>query len=159
MAPTEAGAGGASSVEMHALTSLPNSAHRNHVGQNRPFIIVRQKRSRRVTSPRVVHEPVRLFTRPAENNFPYVCGAKVSELPLMAQRWCWDHQWECIMRFKVLAVSSLLLLVASGAFSGGPMAQTEPRTAQGVTSQVPSFGDGTTGPTNPRGPVQSPDWV
>jgi hypothetical protein len=63
------------------------------------------------------------------------------------------------MRFKGLAVSSLLFLAASGAFAGGPMAQTEPRTAQGVANQSLSFGDDSTGPTNPRGPVQSPDWV
>ena len=63
------------------------------------------------------------------------------------------------MRFKLLAVSSLLLLAASGAFAGGLMVQNEPRTAQGIANQSPSFGDDTTGPTNPRGPVQSPDWV
>ena len=62
------------------------------------------------------------------------------------------------MRFKLLAVSSLLLLAASGAFAGGLMVQNEPR-AQGIANQSPSFGDDTTGPTNPCGPVQSPDWV
>jgi hypothetical protein len=37
-----------------------------------------------------------------------------------------------------------LFLAASGAFAGGPMAQTEPRTAQGVANQSPSFGDDST---------------
>jgi hypothetical protein len=60
-------------------------------------------------------------------------------------------------KFVVLAA---MLLAATGALASGPPARTgQAGTAQSVTSQTPSFGDDTTGPTNPYGPVQSPDWV
>jgi len=57
----------------------------------------------------------------------------------------------------VLATS--LVLAGTTALAREPPTQTDPRTAQGVTHQTPSFNDETTGPTNPRGPVQSPDWI
>jgi hypothetical protein len=60
------------------------------------------------------------------------------------------------MKYLVLATS---LVLATTAFAREPTAQAAPRAAQGVTNQAPSFGDDTTGPTNPRGQVQSPDWV
>jgi hypothetical protein len=64
------------------------------------------------------------------------------------------------MRSKVLAMSSLLLLAATGALAGRPMPQIDqPGRVQSATNQIPGFNDTTTGPTNPRGPVESPDWV
>lgn len=64
------------------------------------------------------------------------------------------------MRFKFLAVSSLLLLAATGIFADEPMANADQaRTEQRVINQTPSFNDTTTGPTKPDGPVQSPGWV
>jgi hypothetical protein len=61
------------------------------------------------------------------------------------------------MNVKVVVVA-VMLLAASGALASGPMAKTGPAGTV-ITNQVPGFGDDTTGPTNPRGQVQSPDWV
>lgn len=61
------------------------------------------------------------------------------------------------MNIKVVVVAAMLL-AASGALASGPMAQTGPA-ATVITNQAPGFGEETTGPTNPRGQVQSPDWV
>jgi hypothetical protein len=63
------------------------------------------------------------------------------------------------MNIKVVVLAAMLL-AATGALASRPTAQTDQtETAQSVSSQTPSFGDDTTRPTNPRGPVQSPDWV
>ena len=66
------------------------------------------------------------------------------------------------MPFKVLAVSSFLLLAATNApataqpgLTGTLQSLSDPTTGFGSASA----GNSTTGPTNPRGPVQSPDWV
>ena len=62
------------------------------------------------------------------------------------------------MKLGVILATSLLV-AATTVFAREPTPQTNPSTAQGVTSQAPSLADGTTGPTNPRAPVQSPEWV
>ena len=66
-----------------------------------------------------------------------------------------QEDWVMNIKFVVLAAT---LLAATAALASGPPAH-QAGTAQSVSSQTPSFGDDTTGPTNPRGPVQSPDWV
>ena len=63
------------------------------------------------------------------------------------------------MNLKTFAVMSSLLVAATGALAGGPMTQSDQSGTQRVTSHSAGFNDDTTGPTNPRGPVQSPDWV
>jgi len=59
------------------------------------------------------------------------------------------------MNLTAVVVVSLLL-AATGALASGPMALSG---TQNVTSQATSFNDTTTGPTKPRGPVESPDWI
>jgi hypothetical protein len=66
------------------------------------------------------------------------------------------------MPFTVVAMSLFLLLAATIAPAIAQHGQTE--TLQSLSDTTTSFGSGsagdsTTGPTNPRGPVQSPDWV
>jgi hypothetical protein len=66
------------------------------------------------------------------------------------------------MPFKVVATSLFLLLVTTVAPAIAQHGQT--RTLQSLSDTTTGFGSGgagdsTTGPTNPRGPVQSPDWV
>ena len=64
------------------------------------------------------------------------------------------------MRFEVLAMSSSLFLAATGALASGPIGQIDQTgTAQSATKQTPGFNDTTTGPTNPRGPVELPGWA
>jgi hypothetical protein len=71
-----------------------------------------------------------------------------------------DYEEECLMRFKILAVSSFLVLAATGAVADEPKAQaSQAGPVQSVTTQTPGFNDTTTGPTNPRGQVESPDWI
>jgi hypothetical protein len=55
------------------------------------------------------------------------------------------------MRMKLSVVlATSLVLAATTASAWKPTAQTDPGTAQGIANQTPSFGDDTTGPTNPR---------
>ena len=66
------------------------------------------------------------------------------------------------MPFKVVAVSLFLLLTATNAPTIAQQGQTA--TLQSLSDTTNGFGSGsagdsTTGPTNPRGPVQSPNWV
>ena len=66
------------------------------------------------------------------------------------------------MPFKVVAVSLFLLLAATNSPAIAQYSQTG--TLQSLSDTTTGFGSGgagdsTTGPTNPRGPVQSPDWV
>ena len=65
------------------------------------------------------------------------------------------------MPFQVATVSLFLLLTATNART---IAQGQTATLQSLSDTTNGFGSGsagdsTTGPTNPRGPVQSPDWV
>jgi hypothetical protein len=65
------------------------------------------------------------------------------------------------MPFQVVAITLFLLLPATNAPAITQQGQTG--TLQSLSDTTPGFGggagDSTTGPTNPRGPVQSPDWV
>jgi hypothetical protein len=61
------------------------------------------------------------------------------------------------MPFKVVAVSLFLLLGATQHGQTRTLQSSSDTTTTGFGSG--SAGDSTTGPTNPRGPVQSPDWV
>jgi hypothetical protein len=66
------------------------------------------------------------------------------------------------MPFMVVTVSLFLLLAATNAPAIAQCGQTG--TLQSLSDTTTGFGsdsggDSTTGPTNPRGPVQSPDWV
>lgn len=66
------------------------------------------------------------------------------------------------MPFKVVAASLFLLLEVNNAPAIAQHGQT--RTLQSLVDTTTGFdsgsaGDSTAGPTNPRGPVQSPDWV
>ena len=66
------------------------------------------------------------------------------------------------MPFKVVTVSLFLLLAVTNPPAIAQQGQTG--TLQSLSGTTTGFrsgsaGDGTTGPTNPRGPVQSPDWV
>ncbi len=70
----------------------------------------------------------------------------------------WGEEQECGMKLAIVS-TTWLVLAAATAFAWEPPTQIDPRTAQGVTRQTPSFNDETTGPTNPRAPVQSPDWI
>jgi hypothetical protein len=69
-----------------------------------------------------------------------------------------SEQEECIMKLGVVLATSLLV-AATTVFAREPTPQTNTSTVQGVTSQAPSLADETTGPTKPRAPVQSPEWV
>ena len=64
------------------------------------------------------------------------------------------------MRFKVLAVSSLLLLAVTSALAstGGKEAHPD-RVGVLQTSPTIGSGDSTTGPTNPDSQVPSPEWI
>jgi hypothetical protein len=66
------------------------------------------------------------------------------------------------MPFQVVVTSLFLLLLATNTLAVAQDGQTGTPQSLSETTAVfgsGSAGDSTTGPTNPRGPVQSPDWV
>jgi hypothetical protein len=71
-----------------------------------------------------------------------------------------DYKEECLMRFKVLAVASFLLLTISSALaSAGGREAPDDRGGILQINPISGAGDTTTGPTKPDSQVPSPGWV